>query len=73
LGKPVIVGPWTQNFADAVRQLAQADAIITVAGGGEVAAAVAGVLADPAAAADRGRRAQAVVRGQQGRRPGTSR
>ena len=62
LAKPVAVGPWTHNFADAVRAFRAADAIAEVADGAALARTIGGWLADPAAASAVGRRAQAVVR-----------
>jgi 3-deoxy-D-manno-octulosonic-acid transferase len=66
LGKPVIVGPYTTNFADAMLHLRAADAIKVVGDGPAMTEAVGATLADPGAAAAMGRRAQAVVRHQQG-------
>ena len=66
LAKPVAVGPWTHNFADAVRAFAAADAMATVTDAASLADTVGRWLSDPAAAAATGRRAQAVVRQWQG-------
>jgi len=66
LAKPVAVGPWTHNFADAVRAFRSADAIAEVADGPALARVVRQWLSDPAAAAEVGRRAQAVVRDRRG-------
>jgi 3-deoxy-D-manno-octulosonic-acid transferase len=66
LGKPVIVGTWTHNFADAVRALEQADGVRVVQDAAALASAVRAILADPVAAAEMGRRARAVVVRQQG-------
>ena len=66
LGKPVATGPWTHNFADAVRAFRAADAVAQVTDAATLAAAVGRWLADPVAARDTGRRAQAVVRQCQG-------
>ncbi len=43
-GKPVIFGPYTQNFRDIVQVARQAEAVIEVSGPEELAAAVARVL-----------------------------
>ena len=66
LAKPVIVGPWTQNFADAMRHFRAADAMTVVEDGPSLEAAVATVLSSPAEAAAMARRAQEVVRREQG-------
>ena len=66
LAKPVATGPWTHNFADAVRAFRAADAVADVTDAASLVTAVRGWLADPAAAAAMGRRAQAVVRQYQG-------
>jgi 3-deoxy-D-manno-octulosonic-acid transferase len=66
LGKPVIVGPYTHNFADAMARLRDADAVRVVHDGAELGRAVAGVLASPDRGAAMGRRAQDVVRREQG-------
>jgi 3-deoxy-D-manno-octulosonic-acid transferase len=66
LGKPVVVGRWTQNFADAVRAFRSADAIAEVTDGSELTAVLRRWLSDPPAAAEVGRRAQAVVRERRG-------
>jgi 3-deoxy-D-manno-octulosonic-acid transferase len=61
LARPVIVGPYTANFADAMSRFRADHAIVEVSSAQELQQAVAQLLADPAAAADVGRRAQAVV------------
>ncbi len=66
LAKPTVVGPWTQNFADAVRAFRARDAIVEVTDGAGLVRAVRGWLADPLGAAAVGRRAQAVVRDSRG-------
>ncbi len=62
LAKPVAVGRWTRNFAEPMRTFKAADAMAEVADGRSLAATLSAWLADPAAAAELGRRAQAVVR-----------
>ena len=62
LAKPVAVGPWTHNFADAVRAFGAADAMAEVADGPALVRTVRGWLTDPVDAARLGRRAQDVVR-----------
>ena len=79
LGKPVVVGPWTHNFADVVRQLRGADGIAELAPSAAptglarqaeavatVAEAVGKILADQSAATAMGARARDTVRAQQG-------
>jgi 3-deoxy-D-manno-octulosonic-acid transferase len=66
LGKPVIVGPYTHNFADAMARLREADAVRVVHDAAELQHAVEDVLALPEHAAAMGRRAQEVVRREQG-------
>jgi 3-deoxy-D-manno-octulosonic-acid transferase len=66
LGKPVVVGPFTYNFADAMHQFISADAMCVVDDAEELQTAVASLLADPARAAEMGTRARDVVRDAQG-------
>lgn len=66
LAKPVVIGPWTQNFADAVRQLQNADAVRVIAKPTELATAIDLLLRDPAKANEMGQRARGVVAAQQG-------
>ncbi len=66
LGKPVVAGPWTHNFADAVRRFREADAMVEVATSGALIETVAGWLNHPAAAREMGCRAQRVVQENQG-------
>ena len=66
LAKPVVVGPWTQNFTDAMRHFRAAGAIKVVEDGPALERALADVLAAPAESTAMGRRAQEVVRHQQG-------
>ena len=66
LAKPVAVGPWTHNFADAVRAFRAADAMVEVADGAALTGVMRRWLNDPDAAVDLGRRARAVVLQQRG-------
>ncbi|HTK74613.1 MAG TPA: 3-deoxy-D-manno-octulosonic acid transferase [Gemmataceae bacterium] len=66
LAKPVIVGPWTHNFAEPMNRFREADAMRVVASERELTDAASALLADPANAAEMGRRAQDVVRREQG-------
>lgn len=66
LAKPVICGPWTQNFADAVRQLKAADAMVEVSSADALYEAVHRLLQDRQSAAAMASRAREVVRSQQG-------
>ena len=66
LAKPIIVGPWTHNFAEAVRSFKAADAMIEVASSMQLAQQLQAWLQDPALASAIGQRAQEVVRLNQG-------
>ena len=66
LGKSVVVGPWTQNFADAMRHFLDARAITEADDGRILGNEVDKFLKIPSAAASRGRRAQEVVRRERG-------
>ena len=66
LARPTLVGPFTHNFADAMAQFRAADAIVEVTTPDDLYRAVDRLLSDEAARADLGRRAQQVVRTQQG-------
>ena len=63
LGVPVIVGPHTQNFAEAVRRLREAGGLQEVADAAGLVVAVRAWLADPAAARAAGAAAQAATQG----------
>jgi 3-deoxy-D-manno-octulosonic-acid transferase len=66
LGKPVIVGPFTSNFADAVAKLKAGEALMEVPDARGLAEAIAVLLGTPAEAHAMGERAQKVVRQEQG-------
>lgn len=66
LAKPVIVGPFTHNFADAMCKFRAADAVIEVTSPIALKEHVMRLLANPPAAAEMARRAQDVCRQQQG-------
>ena len=66
LGKATIVGPFTGNFAEAMRAFKVAQAIVEVPDPATVAATVSALLRNPDEARSLGARAQAVVRKQQG-------
>jgi len=66
LAKPVVVGPWTQNFADAMRHFRNADAIKVVDDAASLERAVEEVLSARGEAVAMGRRAREVVLRQQG-------
>lgn len=66
LGKPVIVGPYTHNFADAMTRFKAADAVRVVHDAAELEREVNELLASPDRAAAMGRRGQEVVRREQG-------
>ena len=66
LGRPVIVGPYTGNFTDAMRRFIEADSMRVVSGEEALLEAVNDLLSPPDKANAMGQRAQAVVRRQQG-------
>jgi hypothetical protein len=66
LGKAVIVGPHTGNFAEPMRCFKAADAIIEVKDAGELEQAVATLLSTTQKGVDMGHRAQKVVKENQG-------
>jgi 3-deoxy-D-manno-octulosonic-acid transferase len=66
LGKPVIVGPFTGNFAEAVRKFKAAEAIMEVPDGEALRQAVAVLHSTPTEAAAMAERAKWVVRREQG-------
>ena len=66
LARPVVVGPWTGNFADAMRKLRQAEAVLVVENEADLRDKIAALLAAPEQAIAMGRRAQEVVRNGQG-------
>ncbi len=65
-GRPVIVGPHTQHTAQVVDRLLAGGAALRVSSAESLAWAVAGFLAEPARAAEMGRRARALVESGQG-------
>jgi len=66
LGKPVIVGPYTANFAEAVQKFRDARAIVEVTDGAALGKAVASLLSAPEEAKEMGHRAQEVVKHEKG-------
>jgi 3-deoxy-D-manno-octulosonic-acid transferase len=66
LGKPVIVGPHTANFAEAVKKLRDADGIMEVPDEETLAQTVSVLRFSPKEATEMGRRAQAVVQKEKG-------
>jgi 3-deoxy-D-manno-octulosonic-acid transferase len=66
LGKPTIVGPHTSNFADAMRKLKAADAIMEVPDARTLVETVSILVSTPTEADAMGKRAQTVVRREQG-------
>ena len=61
LGKPVIVGPYMENFRDVMRLFRDAGAVIEIASGGELVSALEDVLGHPERMAGLSARAKAVV------------
>src|SRR5207253_3969939 len=66
LAKPVVVGPFTANFAEAMRKFKLADAIMEVPDGDALRQAIAVLHSTPAEAAAMAGRAREVVRREQG-------
>jgi 3-deoxy-D-manno-octulosonic-acid transferase len=66
LGKPVIVGRFTHNFAEAVARFREAEGIVEVQAAADLEGAVARLLEDSTAARAMGARAAEVVRANQG-------
>ncbi len=66
LAKPVVVGPFTGNFAEAMNRLIEADAIRIAQTESDLGDKLAQLLSDPQAAKGMAQRAQQVVRDQQG-------
>jgi 3-deoxy-D-manno-octulosonic-acid transferase len=67
LGKPIVIGPFTQNFADAMKRFRDARAMVEITGGApELAGAVGELLSRPEHAKAVGERARQVVRENQG-------
>ena len=66
LGRPVIVGPHTGNFADVMRRFLKQNAMLVVQDEMLLRARMLDLLASPEKATAMGRRAQEVVRHQQG-------
>ncbi|MBN1846913.1 MAG: 3-deoxy-D-manno-octulosonic acid transferase [Sedimentisphaerales bacterium] len=66
LGKPVVIGPHTDNFAETVDILQASDAVRIVSNGQELTKAIRQILLYPAIAESLGRRARRVILSQQG-------
>lgn len=66
LGKPVVVGPYTHNFAEAMLAFRRADAILQADDAEVLEQSIRVLLHTPAEAAAMGQRAQRVVMQQQG-------
>lgn len=66
LGKPVITGPFTGNFADVMSRFRSADAILEVSTPDDLGQAVSILLSSPARAVEMGLRAQKVVASEKG-------
>ena len=66
LGRPVIVGPHTGNFADVMRRFLKQNAMLVVQDETQLRQKMLDLLASPDQAAAMGRRAQEVVRNEQG-------
>ncbi|MGD0769898.1 MAG: 3-deoxy-D-manno-octulosonic acid transferase [Tepidisphaeraceae bacterium] len=66
LAKPVVVGPFTANFAEAMNCFRQADAMMVVQTAQELGQSIEILLSDAARATTIGHRAREVVKAQQG-------
>ncbi len=66
LGKPVVVGRFTGNFAEPMRQFRAAEALVEIEGAEDLEPAIGRLLGDPEAAAALGGRARGVVEAQRG-------
>ncbi len=66
LGKPVLVGPYTDNFVEPMKILTQAGAAAVVHGSEDLAGRVVELLAEPARAASMGRCGQEAIRANKG-------
>jgi 3-deoxy-D-manno-octulosonic-acid transferase len=66
LGKPVLLGPHTYNFAEAAERAISAGAALRVSDADELAAAAARLLGDPGAASEMGQRGVEFSRAHQG-------
>ena len=66
LGKPVVVGPYTHNFAEVMARFVEADAIGVAGDERELGAMAERLLADPGRSAEVGARAREVVRRERG-------
>ena len=66
LGVPVLTGPELANFAEVAEVLREADALVEVADAEALAAALAGLLADPAERRRLGEAGRAVVAANRG-------
>jgi 3-deoxy-D-manno-octulosonic-acid transferase len=65
-GKPIVVGPHTENFAEVVAEFVADEAIVIAADADAAAARIGELLADTARRAELGRRAAACVAGRTG-------
>jgi 3-deoxy-D-manno-octulosonic-acid transferase len=61
LARPIIVGPWTHNFADAMQKFRTANALLEINTGPDLGNAVMHMLTNPFEAAAMAKRAQQVV------------
>jgi len=66
LGKAVLVGPYTDNFREAIEELREARGLVEVADEKELRAACAELLSDPRARSELGERARAALEQRRG-------
>ena len=65
-GKPVIVGPHMENFAEIMQEFSAADAVVRIDGPDALAGAVEALLENPARAAEIGAQARALAMAKRG-------
>jgi 3-deoxy-D-manno-octulosonic-acid transferase len=70
-GKPVVFGPYMQNFAEIVRTFLRNQAAIEVADGAELSSVLVRLMGDPVERARLGAAARALVEANRGARPRT--
>jgi 3-deoxy-D-manno-octulosonic-acid transferase len=65
-GKPVIVGPHMENFADIIKEFSAGEAVVKIDGAGALANAVESLLESPARAVEIGTRARSLAMSKRG-------
>jgi 3-deoxy-D-manno-octulosonic-acid transferase len=70
-GKPIVFGPYMQNFAEIAETFVRHQAAVQVAGGGELADVLVRLVGDPVERAKLGAAARALVEANRGAKPRT--